>query len=75
MDGQSTRWMSIISHGGRNEISNRAARTQRLRASVNRIHQTLEVLLQAGRVRLDAEEIDALTYALEGLAPERVDLI
>ena len=32
------------------------------------------MLSQAGRVRLDTEEIDALAYALDGLAPERVAL-
>jgi len=41
---------------------------------VNQIHQTLNVLSRAGRVRLDTEEIDALAYALDGLAPERVAL-
>ena len=41
---------------------------------MNRIHQTLNVLSQAGRVRLDTEEIDALAYALEGLTPARVAL-
>ena len=41
---------------------------------MNQIHQTLNVLSQAGRVRLDAEEIDALAYALDGLAPDRVAL-
>ena len=41
---------------------------------MNQIHQTLNLLSQAGRVRLDTEEIDALAYALEGLAPERVAL-
>ena len=58
--------MSIISHGGRKEIPNRTP--------VNQIHQTLNLLSQTGRVRLDTEEIDALAYALDGLAPERVAL-
>ena len=41
---------------------------------MNHFHQTLNVLSQTGRVRLDTEEIDALAYALDGLAPDRVAL-
>lgn len=41
---------------------------------MNSFQQTLNVLSQAGRVRLDTQEIDALAYALEGLGPERVAL-
>ena len=41
---------------------------------MNQVHQTLSVLTQTGRVRLDREEIDALAYALDGLVPERVAL-
>ncbi len=38
------------------------------------VKQRLLVLRQAGRVRLDDEEIDALAQALEGLAPARLAL-
>ena len=41
---------------------------------MNQIHQTLNLLSQTGRVRLDTEEIDALAYALDGLTPVRVAL-
>ena len=41
---------------------------------MNGFYHSLTVLSQAGRVRLDAEEIDALAYALDGLAPDRVAL-
>ena len=57
--------MSIISHAGRDEISNRI--------TVIQIHQTLNLLAQAGRVRLDSEEIDALAYALDSI--KGVDLV
>lgn len=41
---------------------------------MNGFYQTLSVLSQTGRVRLDTEEIDALAYALDGLTPDRVAL-
>ena len=41
---------------------------------MNRFSHSLTVLSQTGRVRLDTEEIDALAYALDGLAPDRVAL-
>jgi len=42
---------------------------------MNSYYQSLTALAQADRVRLDTQEIDALAYALDGLAPvERVAL-
>ena len=41
---------------------------------MNGFYHSLTLLSQTGRVPLDTEEIDALAYALGGLAPERVAL-
>ena len=44
------------------------------RAQSQDVKERLLSLKQTGRVRLDAEEIDALAHALEGLAPARLAL-